>query len=234
MPENLENFKRFLPLAVIFVVAVSGFLTLGDYLSLETLRANRAALEGIRAAHPVGLGALFILVYVVLVAFALPGAAVASVTGGFLFGLWTGTALNVVAATIGACVIFLAARWGFTALHSDGGQRSRLVDALREDEISVLLLLRLVPVVPFALANLLPALAGVALGRFAWTTALGIIPGAVVYTSLGAGLGAVFDRGEMPDLALLTEPRVLLPLLGLAMLAAVPMVLKRMRRRAGI
>jgi len=105
------------------------------------------------------------------------------------------------------------------------------MDGLRENELSVLFLMRLLPVVPFFLANLIPAALGVGLGRFALTTFFGIMPGALVYTWVGAGLGEVFARGGSPDLGLLFEPQILGPLLGLAALAALPMVLRLFRRK---
>jgi uncharacterized membrane protein YdjX (TVP38/TMEM64 family) len=92
----------------------------------------------------------------------------------------------------------------------------------------------LIPVVPFFVANLVPALVGVALLPFAVTTFLGIIPGALVYTSVGAGLGEVLDRGETPDLGIIFTPAILLPILGLAALAALPIVLKALRGKEGI
>jgi uncharacterized membrane protein YdjX (TVP38/TMEM64 family) len=90
--------------------------------------------------------------------------------------------------------------------------------------------MRLVPAVPFFLANLLPGLWGVPFHRFAVTTFFGIMPGAVVLTSVGAGLGAVFDAGQTPDLSILASPSVLLPVLGLCALAALPPVLKALQR----
>jgi uncharacterized membrane protein YdjX (TVP38/TMEM64 family) len=177
---------------------------------------------------------VFLVAYVAIVAFSLPGAAVASVTGGFLFGLVAGTGLNVLAATIGAMAIFLAARWGLGAalsakIESSEGRIRRLKSALHDTEIEVLLLLRLVPVVPFFVANLLPALVGVRVWNFFWTTALGIIPGAIVFTWIGVGLGEVFDRGESPNLSLLWEPHIIGPILGLCALAALPILIKALR-----
>lgn len=223
---------RHLPLIVIGVVAAVGFFTLRDYLSFDTLRDNRDALLAWRDGNIFWAALVFATIYVVIVAFSLPGAAVASVTGGFLFGLALGTALNVVSATIGAAAIFLAARWGLGQALSDRldaseGTIKRLREGLADNEISVLLLLRLVPAVPFFVANLLPALVGVRFRNFLWTTALGIIPGGLVYTWIGVGLGEVFDRGETPDLSLLWEPHVIGPILGLCLLATLPMVLRR-------
>ena len=225
---------RHIPLAIIVVVAVVGAFTLKDYLSFETLRDNRAALLEFRDSNFLGLAAMFIGIYITIVAFSLPGSAIASMTGGFLFGLVTGSAFNVLAATIGATAIFLAARWGLGAtlaakMDSSGGTVKRLKEGLRENEVSVLFLLRLVPAVPFFVANLLPALVGVKLRNFVFTTALGIIPGAIVFTWIGVGLGEVFDRGGTPDLSLLWEPHVIGPILGLCVLAALPIVIRIVR-----
>ena len=234
-----SSLLRHLPLAIILAAAAVGFFTLGDYLNFETLRENRAALLDFRDANFVGLAAAFVAVYFVIVAFSLPGAAVASVTGGFLFGLGLGTAFNVAAASLGAVVIFLAARWGLgealaARMDASEGRLRRLREGLREHEISVLFLIRLVPAVPFFVANLLPALVGVRFANFAWTTVLGIIPGALVYTWVGVGLGEVFDRGERPDLSLLWEPQVIGPILGLCALAALPILVKTLRGRKDI
>ena len=229
---------RHLPLIVVAVVAILGAIMLKEYVTFDTLRDNREALMNFRDQNFVGLAAAFGAVYIVMVVFSLPGAAVASVTGGFLFGLAAGTALNVVSATFGAAGIFLAARWGLGEMLSARfeaaeGRVQMLKNALRQNEIEVLLLLRLVPAVPFFLANLLPALVGVKFRNFLWTTAVGIIPGAIVFTWIGVGVGAVFDRGEDPDLSLLWEPHVIGPILGLCTLAAMPIIVKTLRNRAG-
>lgn len=227
---------RHLPLLVILTVAAVGFFTLRDYLTFETLRAHRETLLAFRDANYIGIVAAFVAIYFVIVAFSLPGAAVASVTGGFLFGLALGTTFNVVAASLGAFAIFLAARWGLgktlaARMEASDGALKKLKTGLREHEISVLFLLRLVPAVPFFVANLLPALVGVKFVNFAFTTVLGIIPGAIVFTWIGVGLGEVFDRGDSPDLSLLWEPQVIGPILGLSVLAALPIVIKALRGR---
>lgn len=227
---------RHIPLALIAVAAVIGYVTLRDYLSFDTLRDNRDALLAFRDRNFWTLAVGFVGIYFLIVAFSLPGAAVASVTGGFLFGLFGGVVFNVMAATIGAAAIFLAARWGLGAtlaakLDASEGRIKAMQQGLRENEVNVLLLLRLVPAVPFFVANLLPALVGVGFFNFFWTTAVGIIPGAIVFTWIGVGLGEVFDRGEEPDLSLLWEPHVIAPLLGLCVLAALPIAVRALRRR---
>ncbi|SIO42278.1 Uncharacterized membrane protein YdjX, TVP38/TMEM64 family, SNARE-associated domain [Rhodovulum sp. ES.010] len=230
------SLARRLPLLVILTVALVGALTLRDQLSFDALADHREALIGFRDANYAGTVLGFVVAYVVIVAFSLPGATIATLAGGFLFGVFPGVLYNVTAATIGAILIFLAARWGLgdrlaARVDASEGRVKRLREGLRENELSVLFLIRLVPAVPFFVANLLPALVGVALGRFALTTFFGIMPGALVYTWVGAGLGTVFARGETPDLGIIFEPHVLGPLLGLAALAALPMILRIIRRR---
>lgn len=225
---------RHAPLTAIVIAAIVGYFTLGDYLSFDTLHDNREALLAYRDSHYVLMALVFIAIYFAIVAFSLPGAAVASVTGGFLFGLGLGVLFNITAATLGAIAIFLAARWGLgrtlaARMDASEGSLKKIKEGLREHEISVLFLMRLVPVVPFFVANLLPALVGVRFVNFAWTTFLGIIPGALVFTWIGVGLGEVFDRGERPDLSLLWEPQVIGPILGLCALAALPIVIKTIR-----
>ncbi|MDZ7710431.1 MAG: TVP38/TMEM64 family protein [Roseovarius sp.] len=230
---------RHAPLAVILIAAVVGYITLRDHITFDTLRDHRETLLAFRDSHFAALAVGFIATYVAIVAFSLPGAAVASVTGGFLFGLVLGTTFNVTAASLGAIAIFLAARWGLGAalaarIETSEGRMKRLKQRLHDNEISVLFLMRLVPAVPFFVANLLPALVGVRFRNFVLTTVLGIIPGAIVFTWIGVGLGEVFDRGDTPDLSLLWEPQIIGPILGLAALAALPMLIKAIRGKKDI
>ena len=225
------GFTKTLPLLVILVAAVAGALTLRDYLSFETLRDNHQALLAFRDSHYLLTVACFMAIYTVIVTFSLPGAAVASITGGFLFATFPGAVFNICAATMGATLIFLAARWGLgerlaARMDTSQGAIKKIKQGIDENQWPMLFLIRLVPAVLFFVANLVSALVGVPLYRFVISTFLGIIPGAVVYTSIGAGLGEVFARGEMPDLGLIFEPRILFPILGLCALAALPMVLK--------
>lgn len=225
---------RLLPLAAIAVVAAIGAFTLKDYLSFQALADNREALIAFRDANYVATVGAFILAYVVIVAFSLPGATIATLTGGFLFATFPGALFNVTGATLGAVLIFLAARYGLgeklsAKMNASQGSVRKIKQGIDDNQWEMLFLIRLVPAVPFFVANLVPAFVGVPLWRFAVTTFLGIIPGAVVYTSVGAGLGEVFARGETPNLGIIFEPHILLPILGLCALAALPIVLKAIR-----
>ena len=231
-----NSVARVVPIVAIAAIAVLGYFLMRDYLNFETLRQNRELLVGLRDDNYVLSVVSFIAVYTVIVTFSLPGAAVASITGGFLFATFPGTLFNVIAATSGATSIFLAARWGFgerlgAKLEGADGAVKRIKDGIDENQWSMLFIIRLVPLVPFFIANLVPSFLEVPLHRFVVSTFFGIIPGAIVYTSVGAGLGEVFERGETPDLGIIFEPYILLPILGLGALAALPIALKIIRKK---
>jgi uncharacterized membrane protein YdjX (TVP38/TMEM64 family) len=228
--------RQRLPLIAVALVAVIGAFTLRDYLSFEALRDNREALLAFRDAHYALTAVGFVLAYVAIVAFSLPGATAATLTGGFLFGLFPGALFNIAGATMGAVLIFLAVRSGIgrslaAKVDASDGQVAKLMRAIRENEIPVLFSMRLVPVLPFFIANIIPALIGVRTWVFAATTFAGIIPGGIIYTWVGVGLGEAFARGEAPNLGIILEPHILGPILGLAALALLPVVLKSLRNR---
>jgi uncharacterized membrane protein YdjX (TVP38/TMEM64 family) len=233
------SFVRRLPLIAILVVAVIGAVMFREVLSFEALRDNREALIAFRDGNYLLTVLLFIAAYTVVVAFSLPGATVATLTGGFLFATFPGVLFNITGATLGAIGIFLAARWGLgerlaARMETSEGTVKRIKDGIDENQWSMLFLIRLVPAVPFFVANLVPALVGVPMFRFAVSTFFGIMPGALVYTSVGAGLGEVFARGETPDLGIIFEPKILLPILGLCLLALLPIAIKALRGRKGV
>lgn len=227
---------RLLPLAVIALGAGLGWWLLRDWLSFAALAEHREALILVRDAHYALTALAFIAAYTLIVAFSLPGATIATLTGGFLFATFPGVLFNVTAATLGATAIFLAARTSIGArlgarLEGSEGLVKRIKDGIDENQWSMLFLMRLLPVFPFFMANLVPAFLEVPLRRFVISTFFGIMPGALVFTSVGAGLSDVFARGETPDLGVIFEPQILLPLLGLCALALLPVVIRRIRGR---
>jgi uncharacterized membrane protein YdjX (TVP38/TMEM64 family) len=223
----------------IVLVAVAGFFTLRDYLSFETLRDNREALIAFRDANYLLTVIGFIAAYILIVGFSLPGAGIATITGGFLFGTLFGVIFSVTGATIGAVMIFLAARLGFgenlkARMEASDGMVRKIKEGIDNNQWSMLFFIRLVPAVPFFVANLIPAFLGVMLYRFVISTFLGIIPGSLVYTSVGAGLGTVFARGETPNFGIIFEPYILFPLLGLCALSLLPVMIKAVTGKKGL
>lgn len=200
---------------------------LGEVFSLDTLRTHRATLTGWVAANAVLAAVGYVVVYTVAVALSVPGAVFLTLAGGFLFGAVLGTGLTVVGATVGATLVFLFARalLGERALDRLGPRAAGLAEGIRRNAWSYLLVLRLVPIFPFFLVNLVPAFVGVRLLPYVLTTAVGIIPSTAVFSLSGAGLGAVLDTGGAVDLRAILTPEILGALLGLAALslAAIPL-----------
>ncbi|WP_375174808.1 TVP38/TMEM64 family protein [Pseudooceanicola sp.] len=222
---------RLWPIALLIVLAAGAWWAFHDRLTFDTLRSSHAAMEAARDDNYLATVLAFIAIYTAVVALSLPGATVTTLTGGFLFGIWPGTLFNILGATLGATLLFLAIRYGFgrslaVRIDASEGRVARIKQGLDRNQWSMLFFIRLVPVIPFFAANLLPGLLNVPVRRFVVSTFLGIAPGAVVYTSVGAGLGQVLREGGEPDLGVIFEPHILLPLLGLAGLSLLPVLLK--------
>jgi len=222
--------RRLVPLALLVAAGVV-FIVIGGhrYLRFAAFAANRDRLCGLVARWGAASALLYILAYALLIALSVPGGAVLTIAGGFLFGTWIGGTCAVIGATLGATAVFVAARAGLGGLARRAGPFfDRLEAGFRADAFNYLLVLRLVPLFPFWLVNLVPALAGVGLPTYVLATVLGIVPATFVYAGLGSGLGTVVAQ---PDLEVALRPSVLLPLLALALLALVPVWYKRRRRR---
>jgi uncharacterized membrane protein YdjX (TVP38/TMEM64 family) len=231
-PRLVVSAHRLVPLAVLVVAGVVFVIAGGHrYLTFSALAGNRTWLCDLVARWGYAAAALYIASYAAVIALSVPGGAILTIAGGFLFGTWLGALCAIVGATLGAGGIFLAARAGLGGLAQRAGPFiGKLEAGFRADAFNYLLFLRLVPLFPFWLVNLVPALAGVGLPTFLLATFVGIIPGTFVYASLGGGLGRVV---EQPDLTILFHPSVLGPIVGLAVLALIPVWYKRRRRKGG-
>ena len=221
--------KLWIGLAVVAVLLALRFTGVGDFLSLDTLARHRATLTGWASANPWLSALAYLGLYTAAAAFALPGAGVLTLAGGFLFGAVLGTGLTVLGATMGATLLFLFASrvFGADALQKLGPRAEGLATGIRANAWSYLLVLRLVPLFPFFLVNLVPAFVGVPLVVFVATTALGIIPGTAVFSLSGAGLGRVLDAGGTPSLSGILTPEIIAALCGLAALALLAIPLRK-------
>lgn len=222
--------KRVLPIAVLAaLVGVAYWLRVDQYLTLDTLRDNRAALLAFVEENKLVAALSFVSAYAAAVAVSLPGAVILTLAGGFLFGVVGGAALTVIGATIGAAALFLIARSAFgDVLRAKAGPFvTRMADGFQENAFSYLLFLRLVPAFPFWAVNLAPALLGMRFVPFVTATAIGIIPGTTVYSAFGAGLGQVFDAGGEVNLSDVFSPPLVAGLIGLGILSLLPIFLKR-------
>ena len=218
-----------LAILAVFAGGIVAFFSLGGqrYLSLETIKANRDALLAFADRHFVAALALAFVVYAGAIALSLPGGLVLSLTVGFVFGRWVGTALVVVAATVGATLVFLAARYLFAdaARRRLGALGARINAGFTENAFSYLLFLRLVPLFPFFLVNLAPAFTGIPVRTYILATLIGIVPGTFVYVNLGQALGRI------DSLQGLVSGDTLLAFGLLGLFALLPVVWKKWKAR---
>jgi uncharacterized membrane protein YdjX (TVP38/TMEM64 family) len=229
-PQHGISARRLVPLGLLVAAGIA-FVAVGGhrYLTFAALAENRDWLSSLVQRWGFVAVVLYIAVYAGLVALSVPGAAVLTIAAGFLFGTWLGTLCAILGATLGATGIFLATRAGLGGLAQRAGPFvGKLEAGFRADAFNYLLVLRLVFIFPFWLVNLVPALVGVRLSTFILATFLGIIPGTFVYASFGNGLGNVV--GE-PGLGVLLRLNVLGPIVGLVVLALIPVGYRRWRTK---
>jgi uncharacterized membrane protein YdjX (TVP38/TMEM64 family) len=235
LPKSVEkrDIWRWLPVLAIALGAALFFaFGLQRYLSLEALRTNRDWLYWQVADHIFLVLAAYTLIYAGVVALSLPGATVLSLAGGCMFGQWLATGTTIVAATVGATLLFLAARTAFADLlrARAGPWLARMSDGFRANAFNYLLFLRLVPAFPFFVVNLVPAFLGVPLGTFVLATLIGIVPGTFVYSTAGAGLRELIYSDAPISLDRVLSPQILTAMGGLALLSLLPVAYKAWRK----
>lgn len=217
-----------LALALVFLGALAAFVALGGhrYVSLDTVKANRDALLAYTHAHYAQAAIVAFVTFVAAAAFSLPGALILSLTCGFLFGRWMGTVIVVFAATIGAMILFLSARYVMAdAVRKRlGAAGERLNAGFTRNGLAYMLFLRLVPF-PFFLVNLAPALTTLPLRTFVLATFVGLIPSTFILTNLGETLGRVDSLQDLFSWDMLGA----LALLGV--LALVPIAVRSVASR---
>lgn len=242
--------RRLLPLGVLAAAALAIYLSgLHRLLSFDALVTHAGALQAFVAENAVLAALAYVAAYVAIVALSLPGALFATLAGGFLFGGLAGGGLTIVAATLGATIVFLIARTavGDALVRRAGGAIAKLADGFRSDAFEYLLFLRLVPVFPFFVVNLAPAVLGVTLKTFVAATALGIVPGTLAFSFVGAGLGGVVseqaaareaclarggtDCAARLDPSSLLSTSTLLAFAALGVVALLPIAVKKLRAR---
>jgi uncharacterized membrane protein YdjX (TVP38/TMEM64 family) len=188
-------------IVALFVGGIVLFFALGGqkYLNLETLKANRDALIHFAERNYVTAFVIGFLIYTISTALSLPGGLILSLAMGLVFGRWAGTVLIVLGATLGATLVFLAARYLFAdmARKKIGGLAQKINEGFTEDAFNYLLFLRLVPLFPFWLVNLAPAFTNVSLKTYVTATAIGILPGTFVFANLGQNLGRISSTKDL-------------------------------------
>ncbi|MGB0935629.1 MAG: TVP38/TMEM64 family protein [Alphaproteobacteria bacterium] len=226
--------KRYIPILVLVGLLVTVYaLGLHNYLSFETLKQYRFQLLELVESQYVLTVLGFMALYTVVIALSIPGGAILTITSGFLFGSLFGTLFVVIAATAGATALFMLAKStvGDHLRDKAGPMLDKMAKGFEEDSFNYLLILRLVPLFPFWLVNLAPAFLGVGLRTYVIATAIGIIPGSFVYASVGTGIGSVFDSDETFDPRNIITTEIIVALVGLAVLAAIPVLYKKFARK---
>jgi uncharacterized membrane protein YdjX (TVP38/TMEM64 family) len=220
-----------LVLVAVIVVVRSGWL---GRLSLEGLRDSRGTLIAFVRAHPLQSLGLYLAVYVATVGLSLPTALILTLTGGFLFGPWVGGVAAAVGCTVGAAIVFLISRLtvGDVVEARTGARVRALAEDIKKDAFFYIVTLRLIPVTPFWLTNVAAGLIAIPVATFAVATLVGILPVSLIYAGIGSGLDALFASGKALSLHALITPRIVLPLIGLAVLAVLPILYHRRRAKA--
>lgn len=224
---------RWLPLLVLILGLASYFyFDLGSFFSFQSLKDNRETLLQWKENHWLWTILGFMGVYFLVVSFSIPGAVFFTLAGGFLLGPIWGTLCVVTSATLGACTIFIAVQTSLGSWLKGKAAPwfSKMEKGFKENGFSYLLFVRLVPIFPFWVVNIVPALLDMQLKSFAIATFIGIIPGSFVYVLAGNGLGAILDQDKTPNLGIILEPPVLIPILCLAALSLVPIIYKKIKK----
>lgn len=231
---TLRSFARWIPLGVL-LAGLALFFALGfnRYFTFEMLGRYHEQLTQAVAANSLRAAFVYVGVAMAIAAFSVPVSALMTMVGGYLFGPWLGPMLAVGGAATGSIVVFLAAR---TALHDFflarfGTVARRLEEGFRRNSFSYLMSLRILPVVPFPVVNIVAGLLGMRLDRYLLASLVGMAPGAIVFGGIGAGLNTLFASGGQPDLGVVFQSRMLLPLLGLAALSLAPIAYRRLMDR---
>lgn len=230
----MKKLLRFLPILILIIgLGIFFYFRLYRFISFDVIKQHHDQWLLWASTHPWLSALAFIVFYAVAVAFSIPGATFFTLTAGFIFGLWWGTLYVLIGATVGATCVFWAARTAFASWlqKKSGAWLSKMESGFRRDAFHYLLVLRLIPIFPFWLINIVPGLLGMRFWAYVIATFIGIIPGTFVYVSVGNGLGALFDQDQTPNLSVIFSPEVLLPLLGLAVLSIIPVIYKRIKAK---
>lgn len=229
----MQNYFRLFSRWLLLILLLIGFCLffyfhLYEYLSFATLKSYHDSLSSWANQHYLLAVLVYMSIYTLIAAMSLPGAIFITLAGGFLFGP-IATIYVVISATLGASILFLAVRsaLGEWLASKASGWVAKMEKGFHENAFNYLLVLRLIPIFPFWVVNIVAALFALELRTFVLATFIGIIPGSFIYVLVGNSLNVVFHSNQTPNLHIIFTPPILLPLLGLAILALLPVIYKR-------
>ncbi len=248
-----SSLSRYLPIVVI--VAIVGLVyKMGwlDFLSFESLIKNKETLTGFVSGNFITALLLYALLYMTVTALSLPAGTIVTLTGGFLFGGLFGGLATVIGATLGAIIIFKIAQssFGDSLVSKAGPWVEKMRDGFKEDAMNYMLFLRLVPIFPFWLVNIAPALLSVRTSTYAIGTFFGIIPGTLAFSYVGAGMSSTIDAQAVTYNACIAKmgeasekcgvslnpgdfvnKNLIIAFVLLGLLAIIPIIIKKIKQR---
>lgn len=219
--------------AGLLLLALAVGFGLNRYFDWNTLQTHRDELRMLVDSYWYLVIPVYLLLYAVIVVSSVPGCVVMTIVGGFLFGQLWGSLLAATGATLGATIVFVVARGALAPWirRRAGPWILKIERGFAENGLSFLLVLRLIPIFPFFILNLVLPFVGLPLRRYVLGTFFGILPANFIYGSFGAGLGALFDRGGTVTLRSILTPEMVMALSGLALLALLPVAYKLWQHR---
>lgn len=208
-------------------------LGLGEYLSFPSLKKYQHNLITWTNENYILTTLTYCIVYTISVAISVPGAVILTLLGGFLFGPILGTLFVVISASLGAVLLFIAVKSAFAEQIASKAYTwvAKMQKGFKEDALAYLFILRLIPLFPFWAVNIVPALLGVNLKTYCVATFFGIIPGSAIYVAIGNGLSKTIASNQEPNLKIIFEPHILIPLIALAIITLIPSVYKKFQNR---
>ena len=225
--------KRKLPILILVIGLIIFYSSdITNYVSMENFSKHYKTILLWSNNHVVYSILIFVITYIAVVSFSIPIATILTLVGGFLYGVYLGTILVVVSATIGGVITFISFRYSFNNNSNkkiSEGQINNFQKGFRKNAVSYLLFLRLVPLFPFFLVNIACGLIKIKTKDFILGTFFGIIPGTFVYVWVGSGIGFTFMKGSDINYKIIFEPQILFPLLALSILALIPIVYKKIK-----
>ena len=230
----MKKYKKLIPLFMIILVII-GFYIFGleRFFSFSFLQEYHSSLRKAVSEQYFLFLVGFSLTYIIVTATSLPIAAFLTILGGFLFGPFISLIVVTLSATFGTTLLFLIIKSNFGEMFQQMGTPwiKKMEKGFQEDAFFYLLSIRLVPIFPFWAVTIAAALLEMRLKAFFLATLIGIIPGAFVYALVGNGLDALLSQGKTPDLTIIFDPEIFLPLCGLALLSLLPILYKHRKRK---
>jgi len=235
----MNRILRLLPLLLLVLLGIAVWASgAARYLHMESLREHAVTLQRLARQHPVLALAAFVGVVAITTASSIPGGIpILMLAAGCLFGTRAGGSAAAAGVTLGAALVYGAVRSSLGTMLREradrsGGRLKALLDGFRGSAFGYILTLRLIPFAPFELVSLAAALAGAPFRAYLLGTLLGVMPATFIYSKIGAEIGRLIDRGEMPHLHALLTPSLVIPLLALGLLSLASTIFVHRRARA--